>query len=372
MELKRAEKFSESAEIFSKIVLENPKNEEAIQQLATLLGWLGRYNESVSVWKRAIALNPKNIEYHVGLARVLSWKGDSSLAKAEYLQALEINQNDFDSLVGLGDIQMNQNNVQKARGYYLRAQSQQPENSNLKKKLAAAVPPLLWRVDAGFSYDGYRQSLTRTAERNSYAQIGRQFKPMGIQSSLWARHEWQDHFKMTDNTIYAGGSFWPVKFFAAQVEMGFTGTPNFQPTQQFSAAFDFPVGKFLIPSMRLKYMAYRDGNVNIYTPGLRLQAFSWLALSHKVSVSKNITGPDTEGWQTQADLQAGEDITMYAGYSQGNESLPPLSTAFNEAIFTGIIYQLSRQVALRVDYSYENRPNFFLRSTIGTGLTFKF
>jgi len=159
---------------------------------------------------------------------------------------------------------------------------------------------------------------------------------------------------------------------AIQFETGFTATPNFQPTQQFNTMLDFPIHKFVTPTIGIKYLAYRDGNVNLYTPGVHVQPIPWLGFLYRHSISKNITGPNTEGWQAQLDLQIEEKGSSYLGYSQGNEALPPLSTAFNEIIFAGVIFQLSKDWAVRIDYSYENRPNFFIRSSIGTGLTFKF
>lgn len=372
MELKRAEKFTEAANIFSKIIELDPKNTDALQQLATLQSWLGLYDKSISTWKQAIVLHPNNIEYHVGLARVLSWKGEISNAKKEYFKAFEIKPDDLDALVGLGDMEARQGNVAAAKKWYLKAKILAPLDLNLKKKLESATAPVLWRIDAGFSYDGYKNSNSRTAEKNSFTQIGRQLKTQGLKSSLWLRHEWQHHFQFTDNTIYAGASLWPIKPLAIQFEAGFTATPNFQPTQQFNTILDFPINKFVTPTIGIKYLAYRDGNVNLYTPGVRVQPISWLGVLYRQSISKNITGPNTEGWQVQLDLQTGERGSSYLGYSQGNESLPPLSTAFNETLFTGIIFQLSKEWALRIDYSYENRPNFFFRSTIGTGLTFKF
>jgi len=92
LELKRAEKFAEAAKIFSSIVEQDPKNTDALQQLATLQSWLGLYDKAISTWKQAITLHPNNIEYHVGLARVLSWKGEIKEAKTEYMKAFIIKQ----------------------------------------------------------------------------------------------------------------------------------------------------------------------------------------------------------------------------------------------------------------------------------------
>ncbi|OGR50761.1 MAG: hypothetical protein A3I11_01760 [Elusimicrobia bacterium RIFCSPLOWO2_02_FULL_39_32] len=372
LELKRAEKFAEAAKIFSSIVEQDPKNTDALQQLATLQSWLGLYDKAISTWKQAITLHPNNIEYHVGLARVLSWKGEIKEAKTEYMKAFIIKQDDLDTLIGLGDLETRQGNISEAKKWYLKALTLHPDDLNLKKKLASAQPNPLWRIDAGFSYDGYKNSNSRTAEKNSFTQIGRGLSPKGLKSSLWLRHEWQHHFQFTDNTIYAGASLWPIKPLAIQFETGFTATPNFQPTQQFNTMLDFPIHKFVTPTIGIKYLAYRDGNVNLYTPGVHVQPIPWLGFLYRHSISKNITGPNTEGWQAQLDLQIEEKGSSYLGYSQGNEALPPLSTAFNEIIFAGVIFQLSKDWAVRIDYSYENRPNFFIRSSIGTGLTFKF
>jgi YaiO family outer membrane protein len=373
LELKRSEKFMEAAKIFSKIVEMDPKNVDALEQLATLYGWLGRYEDSIFLWKKALAFNHSNIDYRFALARVLSWKGDIQQAKEEYLRVHAVKKNDFDVLMGLGDVEMSLKNVTEARKYYLLAQSVRPNDPTLKKRLAGAVLPLLWRVDAGFSYDGYRNNISsRIAEHNSYTQIGRKFE--FVSSSLWMRHEWQNHFGRTDNTIYVGGALRPVKFLAAQLEAGFTATPNFQPTQQYGTVIDFPISRYFIPSLGLKYLNYREGNVNLYSPGFKVQPMAWLDLNYRLTYAKNLSGPDSQGWLTQMNFQLGEKAGVYLGYSEGNESLPPLELSFNQTLFSGISLQISKRLAWRVDYSYENRPGLrgFLRSSIGSGFTVKF
>ena len=368
--LKRSEKFADAALIFSQIVAENPSDSDALEQLATLQGWLQRYDESIVSWEKILAWHPESFDYHLGLARVLSWKGNIVRAKTEYEAALKIKPEDFDALMGLGDLEMRRGNVLVAHKIYLKAQAQNPDDPNLKKKLMQTVPPLLWRLDAGYSYDGYNHQ--RSGENNTYVQIGRQFSPDRFKSSLWTRHEWQNHFAKVDNTIYVGGSLQPVKSLALQFEMGWTPTPNFQPLRQMNLTADFSVNPLFVPSLAYKHLEYPDGNVNIAMPGVRLQFLSWASITYRHLFSSNITGPDTQAWQIRTDWDATENLSFYGGYSQGNESLPPLSTAFNESIYAGLVYALDRNWSWRIDYSYENRPNFYNRSSIGTGLTFKF
>src|SRR5690349_19434787 len=74
MELKNAGKHNQAAQVFEEIVRANPNDADALEQLATLQGWLGKYSESVQTWLRALTLHPGNTDYQLGLSRVLYWR----------------------------------------------------------------------------------------------------------------------------------------------------------------------------------------------------------------------------------------------------------------------------------------------------------
>lgn len=370
LELKRQEKFAEAAEVFAKIVKKEPKNSDALQQLALLQGWLKRYDASVRTWKSALALSPDNLEFRMGLARVLNWKGALAEAKGEYRRALGINPREFDALMALGDIAMREARPREARKYYELALVVRPDDPSARARLSGARPPAAWRLDAGYLYDGYNRG--RVAEHNAYLQLGRSLAELGRGASLWFRGEEQRHFQLTDGTLNFGGALRPVEPFAAELELGVTPDADFRSDWQLFLAATFPWRKAVVPSFDFRHFGYSNGSVDIFMPGLRVQLGPKVAATYKHSIAKNISGKDTQSGQARVDFEWSERYSSYAGYAQGNESLPPLSTAFNEVIFLGAAVRLDERWGVRCDYGYESRPRFFIRHSAGAGLTYRF
>lgn len=370
MDLKRQEKFEEAAQVFARIVQSQPKHVDALQQLATLQGWLNQYEESIQTWRRALALDPNNMELLIGLARVLTWNEDFYHAETEYRKALNLNPNSYDALVGMGDIEMRREDPAEARKFYVRAQAMQPADADLKKKLAGAVPPLRFRVDLGYAYDDYSQ--TRGSEAGTFVQFSRQYRAFHRMAAWWLRHEWLHHFGGVDNTVYFGEAFRPFPAGAVQVELGLTPSNKFQSNWQGNLELDFPLNAFLTPSVTFRHYDYDGGGVQIYTPAVRFQPKPWAALIYKHSFSENISGPATNSWQGQVEFNFREKVVTQIGYSNGDESLPPQSVAFNDVIFTNLIWNIGRHWGVRLDYSHERRPNFYTRNSTGFSLTAKF
>lgn len=365
--LKRAEKFAEAAAVFAAVVKKEPRNADALEQLATVQGWLGRHEESIETWRRLLRLAPKNDDYRVGLARVLYWKGRHEEALKELSRVLAGRSRRADALALRGDVLAAAGRPEEARTAYLGAQSADPSDGELAKKLARLEFPLRWRVDSGLVYDHYTNF--RRAERGTYLQAGYAPRPG---RSVWLRHEWQNHFRFVDNTIAAGGAWQPARPLTLTGEVGGT------PASDFSADFKAAVGGELRVHAKAavlagyRYLAYGNGSLHSFVPGLRFEAVPWASFEYKLVYSRNVDDSTTAAHLFRLGFSWAERVLPYVGFASGEEAVPPQPKARSNDVSAGVVWNVSRAWALRADVSNEHRPGFYERNTVAGGLTYRF
>ena len=367
MRLKKEQQLAPAAEIFKAIAVREPENVEALSQLATVEGWLQRYNDSIATWQRALALQPDNAEFHTGLARVLFWKGDLSRAEAEVNAALSTHPYDLDALALMGDVKLARGQNRQARAYYLKAQEQNPDSADLKRKLVNALSPLRWRIDLGFGSDNYDN--LRGHEAGTYLQIG--YKPNHL-TDLWVQHQYLHHFSRVDNSIEFGGARRFSKSFVANANVAFTPHNDFEPNWRTHFGGDYQTLSWLAFTGDIKILAYDPGKVQTYMPGIRVRVRPWAEFSFRDGVSHNLDQTITTNWLLRGDFQLREGLALYTGYSRGVEDIPPLRSAFNEVYFTGVVWNASRHWGFRMDWAYEYRPAFYRRLSVSPGLSYRF
>lgn len=141
LKLKKAGKHAAAASAFQAIAAGEPKNVDALEQLATLQGWLGKHDESLATWRRALSLAPDNSDLRLGLARVLYWKGERKESLDELATVLEDQPDSVEAWTLDGDVLMADGRPAEARKAYKRAKTLAPNDRDLDKKLAGTEPP---------------------------------------------------------------------------------------------------------------------------------------------------------------------------------------------------------------------------------------
>lgn len=139
LKLKKDGKFAAAAEVFSDILAKKPKDADALEQLATLQGWLGKHDEALATWRKALALAPDNSDYRLGLARVLYWKQDFKGSLKELDAVLDAAPESVEALTLDGDVLLAAGRAPEARKAYLKAQALAPDDAELAKKLERAA-----------------------------------------------------------------------------------------------------------------------------------------------------------------------------------------------------------------------------------------
>lgn len=364
---KNQQQLANATAAFSDVLSREPDNVLAREQLAIVLGWQSRFDESVAAWQQAIALAPQKADYRIGMGRVLYWKGEHSAALQSLNQALQLQPSNAEALKLKGDVQLAAGDAASARQSYVQAQALQPDDAEIKARIARAVPPKLWRLDAGLTYDDY--SSARGQENSYFTQLGRRIGKGG--DVLYARFDGYNNFNSLDQGITLGSYWLPHPKLLLNLEAGVTlGKANFRPDTQLLASgewlLDFPVQ----PLLGFRYFDYSNGKVTTITPGVRV-LLPGATAEARYGITDNIDGSSTGVFSARLNLPR-EGFSPYLAFTKGKEALPPQAAARITVLGGGVVFDLSPSWGVRADYSYEDRKGFYKHHAIGGGVTYKF
>lgn len=367
LRLKQQQQLASAATVFAEVAAREPANALAREQLAVVLGWQNRFDESIAAWQQAIALEPTKADYRIGLARVQYWKGQRSAALANLDAALKLAPQSAEAHKLKGDVLLADAQPAAARAAYATAQQLDPRDAELPGRIARAVSPRLWRLDAGFTYDDYDNF--RGAENSRFVQLGRRVGTRG--DVLYARYDGYDNFGSIDQGLTLGSYWLPHRQLLLNLEAGRTfGTANFRPETQFQVNAEWLAEAVLQPLLGFRYFDYDNGSVTTITPGVRAQ-FEGSIVELRYGFTENIDGSNTGVFAARLTLPR-EGYAPYFAFTTGSESLPPQAKADITILGGGVVWDLSPVWGLRVDYSYEDRKNIYKHHALGGGLTYRF
>lgn len=351
---------------FERAVASNPKDVDALSQLAVVQGWQKRYDRSIATWEKALKLAPRCGECRVGLARVLFWSGERAKALTRLEQALAANPSDVDALILRGDVLAASGRTEEAKDSYMKAKSIAPETEGLARKLEQTVAVPLWRVDAGFISDHY--SRLRGVEYDAYGQFGRTFPQRG---SAWFRFDHQQQFSLIDRTFQVGGAYRAAPRLLILADYAATPRNLVRSRYQFDFGGEVPL-PFVTPLFNYRRMNYANGAIDIYTPGVRLEPAPWVNTELRFGISHNLNNTKTFSTSVRANFFIGDAYAPYVSFTHGSEAIPPEAEAFSNYITTGLVVNISRSWGLRLDYAFEDRRGYYSHHSTGLGVSFKF
>jgi YaiO family outer membrane protein len=367
--LKRSERFPEAIVVFTALVEAEPRNVDALEQLATLLGWQQRYSEAIATWERALALAPGRVSLRVGRARVWYWQGRLAAALEEVTTLLHDHPGDFDLLEFAGDLQRANGDPGAARALYGQALAIDPSVSELRRKLERTRAPRLWRLDAGGILDDYAPDAggrggARNHEQSAYLALGHRWTPA---LTTAGGIDWQHHFGLVDwrwglDAALVVDNDWTFSARGAVSE-----SPHFLARWEGGGAIEWRAATWLAPHATVRELAYPDERITSYAPGLRVQPNAWLALDGIWYLTTSSVNPDTRAALGRITLTLG-DWAPYVLVSHGEENVPPLGVASTTTIGAGLVWQASSALGLRVDASHEDRTGFYQRTSVGGGI----
>jgi len=379
LRLKNAQQLQQSAMVFKQVVAADPGNVAALEQLAIVYSWMNQYDESIAVWNRVIQLDGNRAGVRVSLARVLFWKRDREQSLTILNAELQRHPKDADALALRGDVLLAEEQFRAARQSYQQALQAGGSSSELEKKIANALEPPKWRIDAGYSSDHY--SNERGTESGQYAQVG---YSITAHDGVYFHYDHLKEFGVTDNSYWLG--LYGLIGSSLSLTGEFSITPNayFRPSTLFNVNAELVQSTTWQPLLGIRYMHYDtkpipntpavggQGNVTTVTPGLRYIINTVGNVEVRYGLTHNIDGSNTGVAQGRFNIDPVGAFTPYIAIAHGKEALPPQPAATFTVVSAGGVYQFSSRWSGRLDVAYEDRKDFYNHSTVALGASAKF
>lgn len=361
--LKRAEKLPEATAVFAALVEANPRDVAALEQWATVLGWQQRYDESIAGWRRALEIAPSNPAFGTGLARVLYWKGALDEARTRIAQTLSAAPDSFDALVLAGDIAAAQHDPAAAHGFYQRAQQQDPTVPDLRVKLERTGSPLTSRVDIGGSLDHYNNY--RQQEGSAFVQVGTQASENAYLSlGLEQVHQ----FGFADRRLGLNLDYRASPALTLSARGAVTPGASVLADWEAWGGADLRVLPWLSLLATGRFFSYASGPVGTYGPGVRLDQGRY-SLQLQMGFTRAPAGL-SESFQARLTTAITDRLGLVLVFARGNEAIPRVAPAVSTVGAAALIFTVTRNWGLRLDYAYEVRD--YAHNTLALSANYRF
>lgn len=397
---------SEKLEAASRL---RPDNGDVLYLLGMTYGFQGRYDAATATLRRAQALQPADPDVALGLIRVAAWRGDfdsAADAAESFLQRNPDNlearnlrgrvafyrsrygeaERDFadvrrrapdnvEALIGLGDVKAATGDEAGAATLYRQAQAIDPSSPDARDRLSRGlVPAKRWRLDAALSYSDFsRQS--RSAWRESFNQLT---YSLNAATRLHGRFELSERFDSVDTYMQVGVDRRFAPYLNGYLYGGATPDPDFRERWALLAGGnvrlrqgDEGFGATLL-TLDSKWSAFDSGHVETLSPGLQQYFAGDRAIVSLRQINSFVdSGDHLSGWSARFDVRLFERWTVYAGLADAPETSEGATVA-TESKFIGLVYDLTSDVAVRLDYLREERQNSYIREAAALGLSLRF
>lgn len=371
--LKRAGDFKGALKVFAELVAANPRDVDALEQLATMRGWTDDHAGALQAWDQALALAPHYAGLRIGRARVLYWMGRTDEALAEVERAIAASLADADARELAGDIHRARHEPEAARERYLQAAALAPQ-SEAAAKAAKVRIPRRWRLDAGGMIDDYRPAdgtvVQRDEEQSAYLQLGRQF---GDSVALGAGADYAHHFGLVDWRFNLEGWWTAVPGLTVSARAATTPEADFLPEREGALGGEWRASAAVTALAGVRISDYAAERVVLLVPGLRLAPdglpFSvearWFHAMSDVS-------RDTDAAVLRVDAALGEGVRAWLLGSYGRENQPPVGVATTASVAGGLAVELDEAWTARFELLWERREGVHRRLSAGYGITTRF
>lgn len=371
--LKRAGDFPKALQVFAELVALNPRNVDALEQLATLRGWTGDHAGALFAWEYALTLAPRYGALHTGRARVLYWMGRLDEALAEVELAISADLADADTRELAGDIQRARHQPAAARERYLQAAALAPQ-SGAAAKAANVRIPRRWRLDAGGMIDDYRpangQVVQRDEEQSAYGQLGRQLSDT---VTIGGGADYAHQFGLVDWRFNLEGWWTAVPDLTLSARAATTPEADFLPEREGAVGAEWRATAALIPLATVRISDYAAERVILLVPGLRLVLDGLpITVEARWFHAMSDVSRDTDAAVLRIDATLGDGVRAWLLGSYGRENQPPVGVANTASVAGGLAIDLDEAWTARFDLLWERREDVHRRMSAGYGITTRF
>lgn len=368
--LKRAQDIKGAERIFSDLVAKNPNDVDALEQLATVTGWLDHHYDSLRLWERAIDLAPDYHGLRVGRARVLYWMGRLGDAEEEIAGVLPKLSGEADVWELAGDIARARHRLLEARARYRQAALLDPQSSAISKDANLEFPKP-WRLDVGGMFDDYEPAndlvVQRDHEQTAYLQLGYQ---VSDQLTLSAGGDYAHQFGKVD-WRWNLEAFWaPLPDWSFHVRGAVTPQADVLPEWEALVGGAWHVAAGVTPLLSIRTATYDAERIVTYMPGVRIGEH--VTAEARIYYTTSDVSDDTSAGVLRIATTFAERWQPYVLGSYGEENQPPVGVAKTASGAAGVVVGINRTLSVRVDGLYEWREDIHQRVSLGGGLTLRF
>jgi YaiO family outer membrane protein len=371
--LKRAGDFPAALAVFAGLVAANPRDVDALEQLATLRGWTGDHAGALQAWDQALALAPQYHGLRIGRARVLYWMGRHDEALAEVERAIAALPADADARELAGDIHRARHEPRRAKERYLEAAALAP-GSGAADKAAKVRIPARWRLDAGGMLDDYRpangQVVQRDEEQSAYLQLGRRLgETLGIGGGADYAHQ----FGLVDWRFDLEGWWTATPDLTLSARAAVTPEADFLPEREGALGGEWRASAWLVPLATVRLSDYAAERVVLLIPGLRLAPTGLpFTVEARWFHAMSDVARDTDAALLRVDATLGDGVRAWALGSYGRENQPPVGVAVTSSVAGGLAVDLDAAWTANFTLLWERREDVHRRMSVGYGITTRF
>lgn len=371
--LKRAGDFPGALKVFAELVAANPRDVDALEQLATMRGWTNDHAGALQAWDQALVLAPQYGGLRIGRARVLYWMSRLDEALAEIERAIIALPQDADARELAGDIHRARHEPHEAKARYLQAAALAPQ-SGAAEKAAKVRIPRRWRLDVGGMIDDYRpangQVVQRDEEQTAYLQLGRQF---GDAVTVSGGADYAHEFGLVDWRFNLEGWWTATPELTLNARAAATPAADFLPEREAALGGEWHASSTVVALATVRLSDYQAERVTLLIPGLRITPDSLpFTVEARWFHAMSDVNRDTDAAVLRVDATLGDGVRAWVLGSYGRENQPPTGVAATTSVAGGLAIDLDAAWTTNFTLLWERREDVHRRLSAGYGLTVRF
>ncbi len=190
-----AGRHAEAEATYNRLLVENPKNPDALHYKGLLFYQYGRAGEAVALLREAIALRRGVPTFHGNLANVLLHLGDMDGAEAEFRKALRLDKKYVKAYINFSVLLMGRGRLPEAEEMARRALRLQPENAEAYNCLGSILRQQGQRLDAEAAFRRALEINPDYEEAHGNLIFLQDFDPaLSFKELQDARRRWAERF----------------------------------------------------------------------------------------------------------------------------------------------------------------------------------
>jgi YaiO family outer membrane protein len=379
-----AGRFDEAAKQLAEAVRVAPDDADAHVQLGLALMPLKRYDEAERAFRRTLELAPNYTDAEIGLARLLYFRGQFETAHSDVKTVLAKHPDNGDAR----DLAVQISKAIAARATAKRKAARNATRNRAATRRASTPAPLLsapttsaeasqisrrWRIDL----EGGWSQLT--AGRRDWLEANARVAYEAVHgTAVSAAVESARRYGLLDAYLEGRIDHRFTPSLSAYAFIGGTPSADFLPKAAGGGGLaarlyqQRGVINATVLTLDTRIAEYTTGTTRTASPGVEQYLFEgrvWLTSKWINVLDENSSY--LQGYLVRADVIMAEGIRIFAGYSDAPETSEG-RTLETRALFGGIVYDLNAATTLRLSTSYEQRPNLYNRTSISSGVSYKF